>query len=101
MIQPIARILAELRARGLSVSTPEGIDAARALQIVGLESRDRLRAALRATLAKGVEEGLIFDEIFDRMFVPPSRGGGKTGERDAGGRGAGGTGRSGGGDAAE
>ena len=92
MIQPITRILAALRDRGVVVSTAEGIDAARALQVVGLESREKLRLALRATLAKGLNERRTFDEIFDRLFVSPALGRGAPATGRGSGEGVGGRG---------
>lgn len=94
MIQTIAKLVAGLRARGIAVSTAEGIDAAHALGTVGVESRDTLRIALRAALAKGHSEQGVFDEIFDALFVPPARAG-RTGRgSDPAGAGGGGTGGS-------
>ncbi|PYT08242.1 MAG: hypothetical protein DMF49_05830, partial [Acidobacteria bacterium] len=72
MIRPITRIVTALRERGIAVSTAEGIDAARAMRVVGVESRETLQIALRATLAKGPVEQKVFDEIFEALFVPPS-----------------------------
>ena len=85
MIRPITRIVTALRERGIAVSTAEGIDAARAMRVVGVESRETLQIALRATLAKGPVEQKVFDEIFEALFVPPSFWKGRGGmERSAG-----------------
>ena len=98
MIQPITKLLTGLRARGVAVSTAEGIDAARAAEAVGIESRETLRLALRAALAKGRREQETFDEIFDSVFAGPALGGGKgPGEVHRRGERAGGTGRTPGG----
>ena len=94
MIQPVTKLLAGLRTRGLVVSTAEGIDAAAALAAVGVESRETLRLALRATLAKGRRDQEVFDEIFDAVFASPLRSGRGSGEEGRRGGGSGGAGRS-------
>jgi len=48
----------------------------RAVERVGLENRERFRAALRATLAKGRSDREIFDRLFEAFFAPPARGAG-------------------------
>lgn len=71
MIDALARFVAALRAENLSVSPAEIVDASRALELVGLEKRDDVRLALKATLAKDRKAAETFDRLFDRFFAPP------------------------------
>ncbi|HEY5999209.1 MAG TPA: hypothetical protein VI078_07895, partial [bacterium] len=87
------RILAlgrALRDGGAPVSTPEVLDAGRAALAVGVRRRDDLRAALRASLVKRLDDVPAFDEHFERLFpagIPrPAR---RRGDRGAGAAGAG------------
>ena len=59
---------------GEALSPAEVIDAARAVESVGLERRDRFRAALSATLAKDARARETFERTFDRFFATPARG---------------------------
>jgi uncharacterized protein with von Willebrand factor type A (vWA) domain len=91
MIAGLARFVAELRREGIAASPAEWIDALRAVEHVGLDDRQRVRQALRATLVKRAPQLGTFDRTFERFFAPPGRGGSRR-ERD--GRGSGGaTGR--------
>jgi uncharacterized protein with von Willebrand factor type A (vWA) domain len=90
MIPAVARFVDALREAGVPVSPAEILDAARALDAVGLEDRARFRAALGATLAKGRAHRERFDRLFDRFFATPAREGAGRGEKP-GGAGAGGT----------
>jgi uncharacterized protein len=95
MIPALARFVEELRREGVDASPAELLDAARALEAVGLEHRGRFKAALRATLAKDRRQTRVFDPLFERFFAPPRRVGDGKGDR-AGATGAGGPRRSGG-----
>jgi uncharacterized protein with von Willebrand factor type A (vWA) domain len=57
-----------LRQNGLRVSPAELADAAGAALTVGLERRDELRAALRATLIKRGSDAHVFDRLFQLYF---------------------------------
>ncbi len=94
MIPAVGRFVEALREEGLSISPAEVLDAARAVEAVGIEQRSRFRAALRSTLAKGRRQCEIFDRLFDRFFRPPARRAGR-GEREREGAGWGGTGGAG------
>ncbi len=85
MIPALARFVDALREEGVAVSPSEVLDAARAVDLVGLEDRPRFRAALRATLAKGRGHRERFDPLFDRFFAAPSRAGKGGGEKGGGG----------------
>jgi uncharacterized protein with von Willebrand factor type A (vWA) domain len=86
MIPAVARFVEALRREGVVISPAEVIDAARAVDAVGLERRDRFRAALLATLAKDGRARAAFDRTFDRFFAPPPR---RSARRSAEARGAG------------
>jgi len=60
-----------LREKGLSISTPETIDALQALQKIDLLSRDAFKSALQATLVKSRRDQEFFDRLFDYYFAPP------------------------------
>jgi len=80
MIPALARFVDALRAEGVAVSSPEAVDAARALGLLGLERRETVRRALAATLAKDRTARAAFDRLFDRFFAPvrlPADGKGK------------------------
>ncbi|HVS41599.1 MAG TPA: VWA domain-containing protein [Candidatus Dormibacteraeota bacterium] len=71
-------LVERLRRVGVPVSTGEGVDAARALEATGLADRERVRAALRATLVKRRDDLELFDRILDahlalaREAAPPA-----------------------------
>jgi uncharacterized protein len=57
-----------LREHGLLVGPSEIVDAADAAGVIGLEDRERLRAALAAALLRRSGERRVFDEVFDVYF---------------------------------
>jgi uncharacterized protein with von Willebrand factor type A (vWA) domain len=57
-----------LRTAGLPVSLAEGLDAVRAVEALGIESRETLRAAYAATLMKRQNHRTGFDQVFDLYF---------------------------------
>src|SRR5215470_19697631 len=57
-----------LRQNGLRVSVSETMDAMRALGVVGIDDRDTVRAALRATAVKRSVDVATFDRVFDLFF---------------------------------
>lgn len=57
-----------LRRHRLRVSPAEGLDALQALRRTGLEDREVVRDALRATLVKSTEDSEAFDRLFDLYF---------------------------------
>lgn len=63
-----------LRTAGLPVSLAEGLDALAALRVLGLDDRDRVRAAYAATLVKKPAWDATFGMLFDLWF--PARVGG-------------------------
>jgi uncharacterized protein len=66
--EPLRRFLQVARGAGLKVSAAEGIDAARAVDLVGFEDRDVLKDSLGLVLAKTPDEKAAYDEIFDLYF---------------------------------
>ncbi len=70
----LAGFIRALRAAGAEASTAEGLDAARAMVLVGYADRANLKSALGATLAKSEEEKSIHDRVFDQYFAPPALG---------------------------
>src|SRR5437868_604908 len=66
--QPLRRFLQVARSAGLRVSAAEGIDAARAVELVGFEDRTVLKDTLGLVLAKTPDEKTLYDETFDLFF---------------------------------
>jgi uncharacterized protein with von Willebrand factor type A (vWA) domain len=66
--EPLRRFLQVARGAGLKVSAAEGIDAARALDIVGFSDRTVLKDTLGLVLAKTPDEKAAYDEVFDLYF---------------------------------
>ncbi|MFI6796660.1 VWA domain-containing protein [Streptosporangium canum] len=63
-----------LREAGLPVSLAEGLDAARALQVIDLTERESLRAAYASTLVKRPSHRPGFDTLFDLWFPASTTG---------------------------
>jgi uncharacterized protein with von Willebrand factor type A (vWA) domain len=57
-----------LRSAGLPVSLAEGLDAMRAIDALGIDQRETLRAAYAATLLKRQNHRTGFDQVFDLYF---------------------------------
>jgi uncharacterized protein with von Willebrand factor type A (vWA) domain len=66
--EPLRQFLQAARSVGMRVSAAEGIDAARAVQIVGFSDRTVLKDTLSLVLAKTPDEKNLFDECFDLYF---------------------------------
>ena len=66
--EPLRRFLQVARGAGLRVSAAEGIDAARAVDIVGYSDRSVLKDTLALILAKTPDEKVIYDQTFDLYF---------------------------------
>ena len=66
--EPVRRFLQVARGAGLRVSAAEGIDAVRALDIVGFADRAVLKDTLALVLAKTPEEKALFEACFDLYF---------------------------------
>ena len=66
--EPLRRFLQVARGAGLRVSAAEGIDAARAVDLIGFSDRTILKDTLGLLLAKTPEEKTAYDEVFDIYF---------------------------------
>jgi uncharacterized protein with von Willebrand factor type A (vWA) domain len=66
--EPLRQFLQAARSAGMRVSAAEGIDAARAVQVVGYADRTTLKDTLSFVLAKTIDEKNLFDECFDLYF---------------------------------
>ncbi len=66
--EPLRQFLQAARSAGIRVSAAEGIDAARAVQVVGYTDRTVLKDTLGLVLAKTPDEKHLFDECFDLYF---------------------------------
>ncbi len=66
--EPLRRFLQVARGAGLRVSAAEGIDAARAVDVVGYADRVLLKDTLALVLAKTPDEKALYDETFDLYF---------------------------------
>jgi uncharacterized protein with von Willebrand factor type A (vWA) domain len=68
MNERIVEFCGLLRRNGLRVSVSETMDAMRALGALGLDERETVRAALRATAVKRAVDVATFDRLFDLFF---------------------------------
>src|SRR5262249_61209561 len=66
--EPLRQFLQAARSAGMRVSAAEGIDAARAVQVIGYADRTLLKDTLSLVLAKTPDEKHLFDECFDLYF---------------------------------
>jgi uncharacterized protein with von Willebrand factor type A (vWA) domain len=66
--EPLRRFFQVARGTGLRVSAAEGIDAARAVDLVGFEDRTLLKDTLGLILAKTPDEKALYDEAFELYF---------------------------------
>ncbi|MEV7278932.1 VWA domain-containing protein [Streptomyces sp. NPDC093111] len=64
----VTGLVRALRAHGFGIGTGETVDAGLALEAVGFEDRERMRAALAATLLHGADHRPVFDRVFDLYF---------------------------------
>ncbi|WP_030247538.1 MULTISPECIES: vWA domain-containing protein [unclassified Streptomyces] len=77
----LTSLVGALRAHGFRIGTGETVDAARAVEALGLTDRELLREGLAATLLHGTGQRQVFDPVFDLYFP---RGVGGPDERSAG-----------------
>ncbi|MGN7142151.1 hypothetical protein ACTHS2_34620, partial [Streptomyces pseudogriseolus] len=68
MVTRLTGLVDALRAHGLRIGTGETVDAARAVEVLGLADRDLLREGLAATLLHGAGGRPVFDAVFDLYF---------------------------------
>ncbi|GGW10854.1 VWA domain-containing protein [Streptomyces capoamus] len=77
----ITGLAAALRAHGVRIGTGETVDAARAVEALGLADRELLREGLAATLLHGPGQRALFDAVFD-LYFPRGIGGPEDAPRD-------------------
>lgn len=90
--EPLRRFLQVARGAGLRVSAAEGIDAARALDVIGYGDRAALKDTLGLVLAKTPDEKALYHEAFELYFkheafsaaIDESDGGAAAGAADPG-----------------
>lgn len=66
--EPLRRFLQVVRGAGLRVSAAEGIDAARAVDVIGYGNRTILKDTLGLVLAKTPDEKALYNDAFDLFF---------------------------------
>lgn len=87
--EPLRRFLQVARGAGLRVSAAEGIDAVRALDVIGYGDRTVLKHTLGLVLAKTPDEKKLYDAAFDLYFkhealaTQPDRDDATSGDGDA------------------
>ncbi|MFD5476819.1 vWA domain-containing protein [Streptomyces hawaiiensis] len=64
----LTSLVGALRAHGVRIGTGESVDAARAVEELGLADRELLREGLAATLLHGPGQRQVFDPVFDLYF---------------------------------
>ncbi|MEV5017753.1 VWA domain-containing protein [Streptomyces sp. NPDC053780] len=77
----LTSLVAALRAHGVRVGTGESVDAARAVESLGLADRELLREGLAATLLHTADQRRVFDPVFD-VYFPRGVGGPGAGPAD-------------------
>ncbi|MFF9765794.1 VWA domain-containing protein [Streptomyces sp. NPDC053086] len=77
----VAGLAGALRAHGVRIGTGETVDAARAVEALGLADRELLREGLAATLLHGPGQRALFDSVFD-LYFPRGVGGPQDAPRD-------------------
>ncbi|MGW1590950.1 VWA domain-containing protein [Streptomyces sp. NPDC002386] len=70
----ITGLVGALREHGVRIGTGETVDAARAVEALGLTDRELLREGLAATLLHGPAQRAVFDPVFD-LYFPRGTGG--------------------------
>ena len=68
-IEKITEFARLLRLEGFAVGLGESEDACRALEYIGFEDRNAVKAALRSIFAKSQQELSTFDRVFDSFFI--------------------------------
>ncbi|MFF9044214.1 VWA domain-containing protein [Streptomyces parvulus] len=68
LAERLTSLVTALRAHGVRVGTGESVDAARAVEALGLADRELLREGLAATLLHTADQRRVFDPVFDVYF---------------------------------
>ncbi|MCX4578768.1 VWA domain-containing protein [Streptomyces sp. NBC_01571] len=77
----LTELVGALRSHGVRIGTGETVDAAHAMEALGLTDRERLREGLAAALLHGKAQRRVFDPAFD-LYFPRVVGGPETGAAD-------------------
>ncbi|MGW7065465.1 vWA domain-containing protein [Streptomyces sp. NPDC054855] len=64
----LTALVRALRAHGIRIGTGETVDAAQAIEALGLTDRERVREGLAAALLHGERQRPVFDPVFDLYF---------------------------------
>jgi uncharacterized protein len=64
----LTSLVGALREHGIRIGTGETVDAAEAIEALGLTDRELLREGLAATLLHGTGQRQVFDPVFDLYF---------------------------------
>ncbi|MFE9994642.1 VWA domain-containing protein [Streptomyces avermitilis] len=82
----LTALVQALRSHGIRIGTGETVDAARALEALGLADREYLREGLASALLHGTGQRAVFDPVFDLYFPRgvgvPDPGSGPAPDRD-------------------
>lgn len=68
MLRPLSEFLWTLRRHGVAVSAAQAVDAARAVALVGWESREDVREALALVVVQRASDRGRFEGLFDQFF---------------------------------
>jgi uncharacterized protein with von Willebrand factor type A (vWA) domain len=68
MLEVLTGFAEELRVAGLPVTTSEVLDAAQAIELTGMSTKEQLRSVLAATLVKRADHMAVFDLLFEVYF---------------------------------
>ncbi|KAA9165805.1 VWA domain-containing protein [Amycolatopsis acidicola] len=77
----LVEFVGSLREHGIAVGPGETVDAAAAVDVLGLEDREQLRAALAATVLRRSGQRATFDSLFD-LYFPVAVGTAETGAEE-------------------
>jgi uncharacterized protein len=78
----LVELVGALREHGIAVGPGETVDAAAAVDVLGLADREQLRAALAATVLRRSGQRATFDALFD-LYFPVAVGTAETGAEQA------------------
>jgi len=70
LVRVLDELLWTLRREGFDISTAQAIDVARAVELVGLAHRARVREAIACLVVRRASERPRFDAAFERFFAP-------------------------------
>jgi uncharacterized protein len=74
MVRVLDELLWTLRREGFEISTAQAIDVARAVEVVGIDRRARVREAIACLVVRRESERARFDAAFEGFFAPGAAG---------------------------